>query len=113
MDANITKEIESIKKELGLMKEEQCSNQENKKYREMLQNHEKMPENLYRYGQTDNFCKIYKADLTKEEEEYYLQYKTYQKTTEISNYIRTIKNCVVFFTILEIIAIIVALIAYR
>ena len=82
-----------------------CNKHENKKYQEILKNGGTLPNDVYAYvydnGETSTteFYTIYETDLTESEIREYLTYKQL-------NLIRTIKNCVMFFTVLTIIGMI-------
>ena len=105
---DLRKEIESYRYEVGLIQKISCSKEDNKKYRQMLKNGEKLPAGIHRYvdvngTETNDFYTIYKPDLSKEEINEYLMYK---KLSMIS----TIKNCAVFFVALTVISIIISVI---
>ena len=69
-----------------------------------------MPDGVYAYRyddgrtSTEEFYTIYEPDLTEQE---ITEYLTYKKLS----FLRTIKNCVLFFTVLTIITIVVSLIS--
>ena len=91
-------ELFSCQEEFDLAEIIICSQKENAKYAEMLKNGETLPENVYRCVNEDNmsetsFLKIVKTDLTESEMNEYLNLKKLSM-------IKTIKNCVVFFTVL-------------
>ncbi len=79
-----------------------CSREDNKKYNQMLKNGEALPNGVFEYKNEGNegwgiFYTIYKPDLTHEEK---LEYILFKQT----GMIRTIKNCVIFFTVITILS---------
>ena len=100
---NLREELRSYKFEFGLLQKIPCSQQENKEYRKLLEDGGTLPEGVYTYDDdilTGEFYTVLETDLTESEKNEYLTYKKL-------NLIKTIKNCVLFFTILTIIAMIV------
>ena len=101
---NLRDELRAHKFEFDLLQKIPCSKQENKEYAKILKEGGTLPEGVYAYvyaggeTSTDEFYTIYETDLTEAEIQEYLTYK--QLT-----FIRTIKNCVMFFTVLTIIGI--------
>ncbi len=97
--------------EFGLLQEEACSMDENEAFAKTLQEGGTLPEGVAPYVYDDGeesgkiFCRVYESDLTPEETAEYL---TYQKL----KLLRTIKNCVVFFTVLTVIGLISAVLLY-
>lgn len=107
---DLRKQLNSYKYEFDLLQKVECSKEDCKKYKEMVENNQTLPEGVYRYtyenGEVspDLFYTIYKPDLTDAEIAEYLSYKQL-------GYIRTIKNCVLFFTIMAIISLAASLLA--
>ena len=106
---DLRKQLNSYKYEFDLLQKVECSKEDCKKYKEMVENNQTLPEGVYRYvyengEQADIFYTIYKPDLTDAEIAEYLSYKQL-------GYIKTIKNCVLFFTIMAIISLAASLIA--
>lgn len=102
---NLRDELRSYKFEFDLLQKIPCSKQENKDYRNLLKNGGVLPEGVYAYvcddGETSKteFYTIYETDLTESEISEYLTYKKL-------SLIKTIKNCIMFFTVLTIIGMI-------
>ncbi len=100
---NLREELQSYKFDFDLLQRIPCSKQENKEYQKLIKDGGVLPEGVFAYvydsgeASTTEFYTIYKADLTESE---IAEYLTYKKLSLI----RTIKNCVVFFTVLTIIA---------
>ena len=102
---DLRQELRSHKFEFDLLQKIPCSKQENKEYQNILKNGGVLPEGVFAYvydsGETSTteFYTVYETDLTEAEIQEYLTYKQL-------SLIRTIKNCVVFFTALTIIGMI-------
>ena len=96
--------LNSFRIEHGICKRNFCSNEENQKYKKILAEGGTLPKWIYReeYEEglsTEEFFNIHKSNLSEEEIKEYLMYKKLSM-------IRTIKNCVVFFTVLTVIGLI-------
>lgn len=105
---SVKKTIMSKRAEYGLTRDVPCSEQENKTYSEMLKNGETLPEGVFPYSYTDG---------TKSDSEFYVlgDEPTDAEISEFLKYkelelLSTIKNCVVFFTVMAIIGIIAGII---
>jgi hypothetical protein len=104
---NLRDELRAHKFEFDLLQKIPCSKQDNKEYAKLLKQGGTLPEGVYAYvyddGEisTNEFYTIYETDLTEAEIQEYLTYKQL-------SLIRTIKNCVVFFTVLTIIGMVVS-----
>ena len=104
---NLRDELRAHKFEFDLLQKIPCTKQENKEYQKLLKDGGTLPEGVYAYvyvydsGETSTteFYTIYETDLTESEIREYLTYKQL-------SLIRTIKNCVMFFTVLTIIGMI-------
>ena len=101
---DLRKELRSHKFEFGLLQRIPCSKQENKKYQNILEADETLPEGVFAYtydGVTSptEFYTVYEPDLTEAEIQECLTYKQLSM-------IRSIKNCFVCFTVLTIIGMI-------
>lgn len=103
---NLRDELRAHKFEFDLLQKIPCSKQENKEYAKILKEGGTLPEGVYAYvyesgeTSTNEFYTIYETDLTEAEIQEYLTYKQL-------SLIRTIKNCVMFFTVLTIIGMVV------
>ena len=102
---NLRDELRSYKFKFDLLQKIPCSKQENEEYQKLLKDGGVLPEGVFAYvsdnGETSTteFYTVYETDLTEAE---ITEYLTYKKL----NFIRTIKNCVMFFTVLTIIVIV-------
>lgn len=103
---NLRDELRSYEFEFDFLQRIPCSRQENKEYAKLLKESGNLPEGVFAYeyenGITSEteFYTIYEPDLTETEK---IRYLTYKKLSLI----KTIRNCVVFFTTLTIIGMIV------
>ncbi len=108
---DLRKELIRHRYQINLLQRISCAKIENKKYKALLKKGEKLPDGVYQYfdsetGEpTNSFYTIYDAgsELSEDEKHEYIQYK-------MMEYIRTIKNCVVFFTVLTVVSLILTLI---
>ena len=102
---NLRDELRSHKFEFDLLQKIPCTKQENTEYQKLLKDGGTLPDGVYAYvydtGETSTteFYTIYETDLTESEIREYLTYKQL-------SLIKTIKNCVMFFTVLTIIGMI-------
>ncbi len=102
---NLRDELRSYKFEFDLLQKIPCSKQENKEYQKLLKDGGTLPEGVFAYvydsGETSSteFYTVYETDLTDAE---ITEYLTYKKLSLI----KTIKNCIMFFTVLTIIGMI-------
>ena len=104
----LTKELEQLKYELGILKEVGCSDSETEEYRKLLSQDMPLPDGILRRDpegsiEYASFYKIERTALSKDELIEYMQYKQLKS-------IITIKKCVVFFTVLAVISLICGLI---
>lgn len=109
MANSIRKELENLYVENNILQQINCSKEENGKYNQMLKEGGELPEGVFEYNesaQTGIFYTVADQGLTHEERLEYIALKQLQVN-------KTIKNCVLFFTVLTIISIIVAFIGLR
>ena len=108
-DLTMAKEIVDLREELryhkfefDLLQKVPCTKQQNKELQQLLKDGSSLPEGVYAYvynsGEmsTTEFYTVLESDLTESEIREYLTYKQL-------SLIKTIKNCVLFFTILTIV----------
>lgn len=106
---DLRKDLEQCRFDMGFLQKIDCSYEENKKYAKMLKAGEQLPDGVYQIkdyntGEPINsFYTIYDPKLTAEEKNEYIQYRNYLN-------IKTIKNCMVFFTVLTVISLIGAVV---
>lgn len=99
---NLREELRQYKFEFDLLRKIPCTKHENKVYQQLLKKGGTLPEGVFAYvydnGEisTTAFYTVYEADLNEAEIQEYLTYKQL-------SLIKTIKNCVLFFTVLTVI----------
>ena len=99
---NLREELRTHKFEFDLLQKIPCTKQENKEYQQLLKDGGTLPEGIFAYvydtgeTSTSDFYTIYETDLSESEIREYLTYKQL-------SLIKTIKNCILFFTVLTII----------
>lgn len=97
--------IRSYQYEFNLLQNVACTKKENEEYAELVKAGEELPEGIRAYVDSDGdvsdkvFYRVYAADLTEGERDEYF-------TLTRLSLLKTIKNCVLFFTILAIIGLI-------
>lgn len=102
---DLRNKLRAYRFEFDLLQDIPCTDQENAEYQSILKQGGTLPQNVHPYvydtgevSQTE-FCTTYKSDLTESEIREYLTY------TQL-HFLKTIKNCVLFFTVSAIIGII-------
>ena len=101
---DIRQELRSYKYEFDLLQKIPCAPVENKAYLKLLKAGQPLPDGVFRYEyqsgiESDEFYTVYEPELTADEIAEYLTYKKLHM-------LRTIKNCVVFFTVLTILSLV-------
>ena len=105
----IKKELEELKCALDIQEQIPCTFKENRAYAAMLTENRPLPEGVYRSDPAGSpeyatFYTVKETALSKEELDEYVRYKQLKA-------ILTIRNCVVFFTVLTAISIACSIIA--
>lgn len=93
-------ELQSLRQEYRLSQRVPCSKEDNKKYAQMVKDGQPLPSGVYdyKYENTESeYYTIYTPDISADE---LAELLTYKKL----GYLRTIKNCVVYFVVLSVIA---------
>ena len=102
---NLRNQLRNYQFKVGVMQNIPCSEKENAAYAKLLQENQPLPAGvfpfIYESGEESRevFYTLVEPDLTQEEIKEYLTYKNLI-------YLRTIKNCLVFFTVLTVIGMI-------
>ena len=105
---NIKEQIEEYRLKYDLYDHTLCTKEENKEYNDLLEQGESLPEDVYpidsywsilKNGKNSEFLKLIRPDVTQADVMEYLMYKKLDM-------LNTIKNCVVFFTVLAVISLI-------
>ena len=104
---DLRQELAEFKEKFDLIQKIPCTHNENKTYTQLLREGKPLPENVHKYEYSvgtdyDQFYTLYIPELSTAEINEYLTYKTLAL-------LNTIKNCVVFFTVLTIIGLVGAL----
>ena len=103
---NIREQLAQFRYDHGLIQQIECSKADRKAYLELLKSGGKLPNGVFQSDEDHGevlFYTIYKADLSKDELEEYLSYKKIRL-------LKSIKDCAVFFVVLTVIALVLALI---
>lgn len=107
---DLMKELNDLQYELQLLQRIDCSKEENKKFKELLKQGQELPNGIYRYKtengeELDLFYTIHKpTELNSEDRMEYILLKQFQQ-------MKTIKNCVLFFTVLTVISLVITFLA--
>ncbi len=93
-----------LKYESGLCQEIDCTEEENKMFSELLKNKESLPVDIAQYtegdgAKRDKFYRVVPLEITSEKIQEYCALRNAKN-------IKTIKNCVAFFTVITIISLI-------
>lgn len=100
---NLRKELQHCRREMQFIQCIECSPDENRNFQNMVQNGQPLPENIHRSADNSYlFYRIYESDLTEAER---MELIEYRKLSALN----TIKSCVVFFTVLTVISLILYL----
>lgn len=104
----LANELNQLKYEFGVLKKVYCTDEENEIYRKLLKENQTLPDGVVREDpegsiEWEHFYTIKESSLSNAELSEYLQYKQLKS-------IITIKNCVIFFTVLAAISLISGLI---
>ncbi len=86
---------------IGLDHYEMCKNKECEQYRKMEKEGSSLPDDIFP-TELGSYRKIIDSDLSEDEEAFYLKLKQAQ-------YIKTTKNCVLFFTVVYIVTLAIGL----
>lgn len=93
-------ELQSLRQEYRITQRVPCSKEDNKKYAQMVKDGQPLPAGVYDYNYENTeseYYTIYTPDISNDE---LLEMLTYKKL----GYLRTIKNCAVYFVVLSVIA---------
>ena len=106
---DLRNELQQLRFDMNFLQKIDCSKEESKTYKKKLKNGESLPDGVYQYRDSttgefiDSFYTVWDPELTDAEKQEYIQY---QKLLHI----KTIKNCVLFFTVLTIISLVATVI---
>ena len=110
---SIKEQLDEYRLKYDLYDQRLCTDEENEEYRKLLKQGENLPEDIYPIdasledmnitGKT-KFLELLRTELTQAE---IMEYLTYQKLDMLA----TIRNCIVFFTVLVGIALLLSFIS--
>ena len=101
MAKNLKKELIDLKIKSKILDEESCSSVENKEYEQLVKDGMPLPKGVYPYINDDGkpstkyFYKVAGSEFTQDELMEYIALKQLKM-------VRTIKNCVVYFTAISV-----------
>lgn len=109
INRRIKRELDRYRLKYDLYEKALCSQKENQEYKDLLKQGKRLPEDVrtnddWRNVNDSEFYRLVRPELTQEEITEYLMYKKLDM-------LKTIKNCIVFFTVLMIIGIFLFIIA--
>ncbi len=101
---NLKDVLKDLRYGVDFLQKIDCSEEDNKKYIKMKKEGLELPEGVFQYEDEqgnpyEQFYTIYETDLTPEEKTEYLLLRK-------MSYIKAIKSCVVFFTVLTVIGLV-------
>lgn len=102
----IKRELDNYRLKYDLYEKDLCSQKESDEYKDLLKQGKSLPDDIYHDDDWRNACdseffRLVRSDLTQED---IMEYLTYKKL----DMLKTIKNCIVFFTVLAVIALILS-----
>ena len=101
----LRRELNQMQIDLNFLQKADCSNSENQKYLNDQKNGEPLPKNVIQYRSTstgeylNEFYTVKDSGLTEDERRLYIELKKLE-------HIKTIKNCILFFTVTAVIGLI-------
>ena len=107
---DVRQELFDKQVEYGFLKIVDCSVQENTEYANMKNSGESLPHNVRQYKDTQNDQYVDKYYYLKDSKLSDVEKQEYLKYIELDR-LNTIKNCLIFFTVLTIISLILGFIA--
>lgn len=102
---DLRRELNQMQIDLNFLQKTDCSNSENQKYLNDQKNGNQLPKNVIQYRSTstgeylNEFYTVKDSGLTEDERRLYIELKKLE-------HIKTIKNCILFFTVTAVIGLI-------
>ena len=97
---DLRRELNQMQFYLNFLQRADCSNSENQKYLNDKKSGNQLPNNVIQSRENPNkFYTVKDSDLTEDEKRLYMELKKLE-------HIKTIKNCVLFFTVLTVIGLV-------
>ena len=109
---NMKKELNRQLAEIGIYKKIYVDNETTREYH---QNTEAIPEDVYYEEVPEFFGRFYRieeCDLTADERRDLILSKIYEEAEETKQYSKTTKNCMVFFTTITVISLILSFLVF-
>lgn len=107
------KELEELREQMGLLGEKICPPEDQKMYSKMCEENKPLPINIQeKFDDLNDSTYFYEkgyTDLTPDEQQQYLFLKLLDSSHSIDKKMKTIKSCIVFFTIIAIISLVATL----
>ena len=104
--------LNKLRMEYGLRTTEWCSDEEEEKYRKMVENNQELPENVFQDDVSKcYFYRVVDCDFSYEEKMEYLKFKELELIEEQTRKINTIRKISIFYLVCSIIAAIGSLLA--
>ena len=108
---NKTEMLNQLRFEYGLKNMEWCSDEEDKKYLEMVKNNQNLPENVFQDDfAKDCFYRVIDCDFSYEEKMEFLKYKEFKLIEEQTRKINTIRKISIFYLVCSLIVAVGAMI---
>ena len=98
---NLRKELFRMRLEFDIIQQVQCSNDEEKHIKHLIKTKHPLPDDIH-YDNDGTYYRYVNSDISKEDMEELLLYRQLK-------YLKTIKNCMIFFVFLTILPFIVAI----
>ena len=106
MKTKFNEDFLKLMHDFDLFQKVDCTEEENAQFREAIKHHKEIPFDVLQYeeygAKIDRFYRVVPLDVNNEEFQKYCSLKQLK-------FLRTIKNCVVFFTILTVISLVLIL----
>ena len=100
---SLKREIVNMKYDLELVQKADCTPEENVEFTKLYNTQQELPADVFKYQNGEGFYRVI-TPLSSAEEQEYLALKQCKM-------IKTIRNCVIFFTVLTVLALALSLLA--
>lgn len=107
---NLKLQLALLEYELGLVTRIRCSSDEEKGFELLVKSKKDLPDDIYTYEDTSGYYRILKSGLTEDETSKLLAYRQVVYSYRQLAYLRSIKTSMIFFVILVVISLIIAII---
>ena len=115
MKINIRSKIKQYRAENGILHVTPCTEQENRAFEETEKAKKELPEGVFHYRNENGepigeYYRMQDPGYTEEEVREFLTYKRIALLEEQNRHLKTIKKCMIFFTVLTVISLVAAII---